>query len=475
MTMRKIFVFWLLTALMSIGQAQNSPSGDSIALGYTDFLGLVLENHPIAKQAALKGQTGAQYLRVARGAFDPYLAAGWDAKQFAGKNYWQLFEGSVRVPTWFGTEFYAGMNTATGAYLNPSQYLPKGGQAALGVEVNLGRGLLIDQRRAELKKAAIYAEATLVDQRIMLLDLVQDATVAYWNWWLATANRATFVAALKLADERFIAVRSSFERGENPAIDTLEAYLQVQNRQLNLNEAEVDVLKSGRLLNNFLWSPASEPVEFTSNLLPQVTSTAINGALPTLSSQTIDSLLTTHPDLLYYRYQEDQLAIEERWRREQLKPEIALKYQALTAAPAGNDLLGYLAPTNNLKWGVKFSFPVLLRKQRGYLELTRIALMDVQYQQDRKRQELENKINALSQQMAATAQQVKLYDAMVANYRRLVEAESERFQLGESSIFLINSREQKLIEAALKLNELQAKVPKLLGEANRATGGYWLN
>lgn len=454
--------------------ALDSARVDSVQLAYTDFLGAVLENHPLAKQAGLRGQTGAQYLRVARGAFDPYLAAGWDAKQFAGKNYWQILETSVRVPTWYGAELYAGYNSAVGDYLNESQYLPKAGQAAIGLEVNLGRGLLIDQRRADLKKAAIYAEATLVEQRMMLLDLIQEATAVYWNWWLAYANNATYIDALNLAQVRFEAVRGSFERGENPAIDTLEAYLQVQNRELNLNEAYVELTKASRSLNNYLWDPEGRPVEFSVNLKPQSIQNSDGYALPVLPDGVLDSLLQAHPDLMYYQYQEDQLAIEERWRREQLKPEIALKYQALTAAPAGSALIGALSPTSNLKWGVKFSFPLFLRKQRGYLALTRMAIQEVQLQQDRKLVEIKNKIAALNQQMTATASQVVLYRQMVANYLRLVSAEMERFQLGESSIFLINSREQKLIEAELKLNELQAKVPKLLGEVNRASGGYWL-
>ena len=124
--MRRPYIVGILVLLCAIGQVTQAqvdrqvPAAeaqlgldDSLLLTYTDFLGVVLENHPIAKQAALRGQTGAQYLRVARGAFDPYLAAGYDAKQFAGKNYWQVLESSVRIPTWFGTELYAGFNSAT--------------------------------------------------------------------------------------------------------------------------------------------------------------------------------------------------------------------------------------------------------------------------------------------------------------------------------------------------------------------------
>jgi outer membrane protein TolC len=452
--------------------AQIPAAPDSLSLGYADYLGIVLENHPIAKQAALRGQSGAQYVRAARGAFDPYLAANWDAKEFAGKNYWQLFEGSLRVPTWFGTELYAGWNSANGDYLSANQYLPSSGQGAIGVEVTLGKGLIIDQRRADLAKSKLYAQSTLAEQRSMLLDLIVDASNAYWNWSLAYANKQAYLEALDIAQKVFAGVRSSYERGENPAIDTLESFIQVQTRQFNLSEADVDLIKTSRTLNNYLWSPNGEPVEFVETLKPAALPQPGQSQLPVLPMGTLDSLIAYHPDLLYYQYQQGQLEIEEKWRKEQLKPDLSIKYQALTAAAYNGELLGALNPASNLKWGVKFSMPLFLRKQRGYLALTRISIQENLLRQDQKKLELRNKIAGLINQMQGTETQLALYASMVTNYERMVSAEIEKFDLGESSIFLVNSREQKLLEAELKRNQLASKLPMLFSEANRATGGY---
>ncbi|NNC62573.1 MAG: transporter, partial [Eudoraea sp.] len=49
-----------------------------------------------------------------------------------------------------------------------------------------------------------------------------------------------------------------------------------------------------------------------------------------------------------------------------------------------------------------------------------------------------------------------VYD-IVTNYRTLLQGEERKFNFGESSLFLINSRESKLIDARLKQNELQNK------------------
>ena len=49
---------------------------------------------------------------------------------------------------------------------------------------------------------------------------------------------------------------------------------------------------------------------------------------------------------------------------------------------------------------------------------------------------------------------------MVENYEKLLEAEIRKFDIGESSLFLINSRESKLIEARIKLISMETKLQK---------------
>ncbi len=46
---------------------------------------------------------------------------------------------------------------------------------------------------------------------------------------------------------------------------------------------------------------------------------------------------------------------------------------------------------------------------------------------------------------------------MVRDYETLLRAEERKFFLGESFLFLINSRESRLIEARLKANEIENK------------------
>ena len=54
--------------------------------------------------------------------------------------------------------------------------------------------------------------------------------------------------------------------------------------------------------------------------------------------------------------------------------------------------------------------------------------------------------------------QLKTAKKMVKGYQTMVAAEEHKFTLGDSSLFLINSREAKLIEAKLKAIETENKL-----------------
>ena len=51
-----------------------------------------------------------------------------------------------------------------------------------------------------------------------------------------------------------------------------------------------------------------------------------------------------------------------------------------------------------------------------------------------------------------------LASGIVTDYSRLLNAEERKFEIGESSIFLVNSRESKLIENRLKAIDIINKV-----------------
>ena len=70
---------------------------------------------------------------------------------------------------------------------------------------------------------------------------------------------------------------------------------------------------------------------------------------------------------------------------------------------------------------------------------------------------LQTKISALKQELDSYVSQNQITNEIVTDSQLLLKAEERKFQLGESSIFLVNTRESKLIESQLKAIEIQNK------------------
>ncbi|MEO0901330.1 MAG: TolC family protein, partial [Bacteroidota bacterium] len=129
------------------------------------------------------------------------------------------------------------------------------------------------------------------------------------------------------------------------------------------------------------------------------------------------------------------------------------EYNFLTETP-GN--IGSLE-TNEFKGGVVFSVPIFLRKERGDLKLAKFKLRDAEFERDNALVEIQNKVIAIYRELDSYTTQNQLIANIVRDYNTLLSAEERKFSFGESSLFLINSRESKLIDAYLKQNEVQNK------------------
>jgi outer membrane protein TolC len=105
--------------------------------------------------------------------------------------------------------------------------------------------------------------------------------------------------------------------------------------------------------------------------------------------------------------------------------------------------------------GVNFSFPIFLRKERGSLKIAEFKLQDTQYELNLQRVQLTNKINAQQTEISALERQRKLITNLVDDYATMLNSEERLFSFGESSIFLVNSRENNLVSAQLSQLSLE--------------------
>ncbi|MEM8887679.1 MAG: TolC family protein, partial [Bacteroidota bacterium] len=370
--MMKLSKAILLNILLFVFLIPSMEGQESKIMSFDSFMEIVEEHHPLSLQAELFPEQGRQGVKEARGGFDPKLVSDLANKNFDGKTYYDVFEGGMKIPTWFGLEFYGGFEQNQGVFLNPERTVPDGGLAHAGVSLPVGRGLFIDKRRASLRQAQIAQRSSLEERRELRNQLFYEAAKAYWDWFKAYHVLEVYRDAQRLAEVRLRAVQQGAELGDRAFIDTLEAEIQVQNRQLSAQEALLELENARALLELFLWRDGIIPLELTTGTIP-VANEDVDARLPDQRfRQQIDSLAYLHPNLAQSRFKLEQLGIEQRLKREQLKPKLDLKYNFLTE-PVGNNWLSNFN-TNNYAWGFSFSVPLFLRKERAAINLNRLKM-----------------------------------------------------------------------------------------------------
>lgn len=439
-------------------------------LDWNQFRRQVLLYHPIARSAQWQKEAGAARLFSAKGAFDPKLYGDYLHKNFKGKEYYSHTETGVKWASWLGMEWKAGWNYASGVYLNPEEVLPGAGQATLGFSWNLLQGLMTDDRRAELKMARTGVAQENAAARSMVNDLLYDAAKSYWAWSLADQQVQLFLAAQQQAQMRHIGMVARYSAGDLPGIDTLESYIQWQNRQLDLTFAQNERNNALQQLANFLWISPDQPDPLP---LQNVQSAPLDDGQRLIDVPKRDSLIqtgiNTHPDLEWYRSKRSQLEVEQRLKKEQLKPVLQINYNLLGDGwrffPESQIL------TKDMKWGAQFSYPVPNRKARGGVQLAQVKIAQTDLSIRQKQWEIENKIRQYANDLEALSRQIALYRSISNNYKILLEAENEKFKVGESSVFLINTREQRWIDAQVKYLKLWAEYRKAEAALHWATGG----
>lgn len=474
MSMKKVVSLITFCAFLISSNGQSIDNKTfNFSLDY--FLQEVRNNHPITRQANLFAAQADAVLLESRGGFDPKLYTDFKNKNFDDKNYYNTGEGGVKIPTWIGLEIKAAYNWTNGDFLNPEQKLPTAGQAIAGFRMPLLQGMRFDERRAFVKEAKVFQQLNEAERQQVINDLLLAATETYWHWAYTYAALEVFQNSIKLAQQRLKLTKQSFLYGDIPAIDTLESFIIVQNRQVDLDQAEVDYQNMTLFISNFLWDEDDTPSNFITAALPN----SLNVRRETSFIQRIPILLQNPslvPELQSLLLKQNSLEIKERLKLEMLKPRLDVEYNLLANGfNFGNTNNGNEGNLNalllqNYKWGVEFSFPLFLRKERGALNLVRVEQMQTQFKYNNKRLEIQNKVDAILQQLNTTYEQILITEGVVNNYQRLLEAENIKFSIGESSIFLLNAREEKLIEAQLKLLKLKAEYLKLEAKLQAALG-----
>jgi len=436
---------FLITFLM-ISQLLSAQENLSV-LNLQEYLAYVKTFHPIVRQVNLIVDESDAKLMKARGAFDPKLEVDYENKEFQGSEYYDKLNATFKIPTWYGVELKGNYQDNSGDYLNPENYTPVDGLYSVGISVSLAQNLWINKRMATLKQAKLFQNQALQDQKLLVNQILFDASLVYFDWIKAYNDKLVFEAFYQNARQRLNGVKRNVETGENPAIDTLEAAITVKDRALNLEKAKIAYTKASYELSNFLWLSNDLPVEIREDVSPDLlTPEKIDAALNLSVLTTDDELIDNHPKIRSLNYKYESLKVDKNLKVNQLFPIVNLDYNFLSTT---YDQISEFN-NNNYKAGLYVGFPLFLRKERGDLKLAKLKLQSAELDILNTEVTLKNKIQMIQKEIESYAIQDHITQTLIVDYETLFKAEERKFNIGESSLFLVNSRESKLIDAKLK-------------------------
>ena len=450
--MNKI-IFLLLILCTQALVAQDSVH----TLSARQVMEIVKRYHPVALQAGILVEQAKADIVSARGQFDPVFENEAAQKTFEGTAYYSYNRPEISIPTWFGIEVKAGLEYLSGNRTDPVD--TKGESSYLGISIPLAKNLLMDKRRAALQSAKIFRQASVAERGNMLNQLMLDALKSYWSWVKEYQLYQVMNEAVAINESRFRWVRSAYQLGDRAAIDTTEVLAQWQQFELLRSQAWLNFQNAGLELSVYLWTAGAQPYELPSNIIPQEPLrdiSVMNQPVPVLN-ELLNAAVSNHPELRLYQYKLQALNIERKLKFQELLPVVNFRYNQLGR---GYDVWKTATSPyfeNNYRYGLSISIPLRLSQGRGEYKKARLKINYAELELEQKKRQVENKVRSYFNELLALKEQVKWQEQSWRNYLQLQRAEELRFRSGESSLFLVNARETKALEALQKLLELKAK------------------
>jgi outer membrane protein TolC len=440
--------------LLLIWLAGNSQS--DVQLSYNNFIATMLQNNPKAKIADNIKRYGQAQFTASRGNYDPILIGSYDQKQFKNSNYFTLFNAEVKQQIFTSQYFKFGYDYGIGNNINPEIQTPDYGLPYMGVEVGLLQGLLIDKRRAEVLKSKAYANYYDAEREIQLNNLLFDASQGYFDWLFTLKQLWLNNYFMQVAKQRLIGIEALANIGERATVDTIEAAIFYQTRLLDYQNAVIENQKSINYLAFYNQQSTSNTPMPTTILATDSLDYYYNSAKNIIAERlSIEPLL--NPVLTKYKSFQNVLDIDKRLKKEMIKPRLNVNYNFLSGSTTN---VNPLFSTNNYKWGANVSFPLFFRNSVNEYKMAKFMSQNNTFDLVYKENELTYKLNIIKQTISTLLEQLLNAEKSVKYSKLLVEAEKLKFLNGESTLFILNARESKLLEFELKLLEYKLKIIK---------------
>ena len=434
------------------------------------FLDVILANHPVATQARLVADQARSDLRTAWGVFDPTITASWDQKTFGGTQYYNYFDAELKIPLPIGADVTVAFDRTMGRYFNPDRRTASNGTVDVGISIPLGQRIITDERRNALQLARAARDAGEADRTGIVNKLLFSAAKDYGAWYESWRRRVIAQGGEALAEFRLQAVRRRVSNGESAPIDTIEALLELQRRQVTRFETEASFYVASLDVTSYLWDDAGRPVPLPGDATPVLVGLESVGIDSTRLEALLDLATRRNPDLLKVQARIKQAEAQRLFNTQALLPLAEAKLAGLGNSDREQSFFDGERLDNNYKAGLSIKSPLLFLKETGRFASSGQRLEFQRLERDRLRREVEFDARAAIFDLFNLERLRQRQVANVRNASLLRDAEQVRYENGESTLLILNLRERLVLDEAVKLAAVEAKVAGARAALAVATG-----
>lgn len=441
--MNRRFLLWaVLECFTAVTGAATTP-----VLRLQDVLESVERSYPQIKVAQLEIAKATGGFVRASGKFDPSLDANTRSQPLGGyiNNYGDT---QLNVPTLYnGVKLFAGYRNGQGDWpIYYQNYLTNsGGEYRAGLSLPLLRDRRIDRERGDLLASSESIGMKHYEADAVKIRIYHESINAYWQWVEAGLQLRTFKELLQLAKTRQKAIEKQALQGDLARLAITENLQQIMQREQLLNQGRMMFEQASVNLSLYYRDRRGHALIPDEHRLPQdvYPQTVM---LPPVS-------LREHPAMKTLQKQAKIVRIRRDQAHNELLPQLNAEAYAFKQYGSGGYPL--LLPQAAMV-GFWFKFPLLQREAKGKLIRAESELQQVNIENRFLHDRLKNELSNLFIGIHRLRQQVDLLKREFEYALKVQQGESQKFENGDSTLFLVNQREQ--LTTQVKLNWINARV-----------------
>lgn len=420
----------------------------------------------------------------------------------------------------YGTQLSATYNNQRVASNNPISILSPQYNSSLTFNVTqpLFRGRKFDQNRRGIEIAKRNLSLTDTQFRQKTIEIITNVQRAYWDLTYALRNLQVQRDGVRDAKEQLEHNKRLVEEGQLAPVDILAAETQVAIIEQGVYEALENVNRASNVLKNLIaknvndsiWNESLVPTDSVELETPKIT-------LP----EALDLAIKNRPEIEVNEVQKDINALDQRFYREQNKPQIdfiasyssagiggsrnsnfrspfTITCNATTQTPADyqaclaqqqqqsvnqqtflqqiggagttfTDILVNRYPT--FRVGIQFNLP-LFGDKTAKAQLGKTLVQSEQIRTQREQIEQNIQVDVRNALQAIRTAEARLRSASIAreNSQKQYESEQRKLDAGQSDIYKVLERQTALINARSSELRAQTELNKAIADLQRATG-----